>query len=344
MIRSTLLVCTVAATTALTGCAGSDSHASVVRPTAGEGAAPAAPTTTSSNGAVTSAAATADGATSRAPNTMGRIPVVEYHVIGDKDTQFERTRENFRKDLELLYERGYRPVNVSQIVDKQIDLPAGMSPVAFVFDDASPSQFRYVEKNGQLEIDPTSALGIWMDFRKTHSDWANRGTFCMLSGAEAGRSLFGNKGIEGQQDAWRFKKVQFLKEQGFELCNHTLWHATLSHYSDEVVQEQIARGQMAIDSAVPGYKVRTFALPKGVWPKNRALAWAGSWKDPKSGRVISYKYDAVLEVAGGPNVSPSDPAFDPHSIDRVIVFGHALERTLDQLDKSGKRYVADGKR
>ena len=28
------------------------------------------------------------------------------------------------------------------------DVPAGMSPVVFVFDDASPEQFRYIEQNG----------------------------------------------------------------------------------------------------------------------------------------------------------------------------------------------------
>ena len=48
------------------------------------------------------------------------------------------------------------------------------------------------------------------------------------------------------------------------------------------MQEQIARNVMAIDSAVPGYKVRSFALPYGIWPKNRPLAWQGSWTDPKT--------------------------------------------------------------
>ena len=68
-------------------------------------------------------------------------------------------------------------------------------------------------------------------------------------------------------------------------------------------QEQIARGQLAIDSAVPGYKVRTFALPLGVWPKNRALAKAGSWTDPKTHNVVKYNNEAILEVSGGPTRS-----------------------------------------
>ena len=278
----------------------------------------------------------------RVPNTLGRIPILEYHLVGQKEGRWERHVDAFRRDLELLYARGYRPISVSQLVDGEIVLPAGLSPVVFTFDDASPSQFRYIERDGRLEIDSTSALGIWLDFRRTHPDWSNKAVFCMLSGAEAGRSFFGNKEIEGQKTEWRMKKVRFLADQGFELCNHTLWHANLSKYSDADVQEQIARGVMAIDSAVPGYRVRTFALPLGAWPKNRDLARAGSWKDPKSGRTISYNFDAVLLVAGNPVRSPRDTAFTPLKLERVQVVEGALERVLDNLDRSGNRYVSDG--
>src|SRR5687767_1460549 len=176
----------------------------------------------------------APGADTMKPNEMGRIPVLEYHLIGDKEARWERERGQFRKDLELLYARGYRPITASEFVDKKIDLPRGLSPVVFTFDDASPSQFRYIEKNGQLEIDPGSAVGIWLDFAKQHPDWKNKAVWCMLSGAEAGRSFFGNKEIEGQKTEWRHRKVKFLPDQGFELCNHTLWHAQLVKYSDEV--------------------------------------------------------------------------------------------------------------
>ena len=278
----------------------------------------------------------------RIPNELGRIPVVEYHLIDTADGRYARERGRFARDLELIYRRGYRPVSISQLLDRKIDLPRGLSPVVFVFDDASPSQFRYIERNGNLEIDPVSGVGIWMDFRKKHPDWANNAVFCMLSGAQAGRSFFGDKGIEGQKSEWRHRKVKFLKDQGFELCNHTLWHAQLSKYSDAVVQEQIARGEMAIDSAVPGYDVRTFALPLGVWPKNRALAKAGSWTDPKTGKVVRYNNDAILEVAGGPTESPYDPKFNPLSIKRIEVFGNQLEQILDRLDKNASRYVSDG--
>ena len=278
----------------------------------------------------------------RTPNELGRIPILEYHLLGDSDSRWHVERNHFRRDLERLYASGYRPVTVSEMVDKKIDLPAGLSPVVFTFDDAGPSQFSYIEHNGTLEIDPNSAVGIWMAFHKEHPDWRNKATFCVLSGGAAGHAFFGEKGIEGQKSEWRFRKMRYLVEQGFELCGHTLWHANLGKYSDAVVQEQIARGTLAIDSAVPGYRVRTFALPLGVWPKNRALAVAGEWKDPRGGHVTKYNFDAVLEVAGGPARSPYDPAFDAKRLTRIEVFGNQLERMLDQLELSGGRYVSDG--
>lgn len=278
----------------------------------------------------------------RVPNEMGRIPILEYHLIGAAEGRWEREHTRFRRDLELLYERGYRPITVAELVDRRIDLPRGLSPVVFTFDDASPSQFRYIERNGELVIDSTSAVGIWLDFQKAHPDWESKATFCMLSGAEAGRAFFGDRNIEGQKTAWRHAKLKFLAERGFELCNHTLWHAQLSKYDDAVVQEQIARLALAVDSAVPGYRVRTLALPLGVWPKNQALAAKGSWTDGRSQRTIAYDHAAVLLVAGEPVPSPFDPAFNALRLERVQIVGSSLERTLDWLEQPGRRYVSDG--
>lgn len=278
-----------------------------------------------------------------AANQDGKIPVLEYHqIVGDKNTLYTRTAASFRLDLEEAYKRGYRPISIAQMLDKDFrDVPAGMSPVVFVFDDASPSQFRYIEQNGKLEIDPATAVGIWLDFAKTHPGWKNRGTFCMLNGGAAGHNFFGdNPKYEGQKKEWRFQKVKWLADQGFELCDHTLWHMMLNKYPDAAVQEQIARNQMGIDSAVPGYKVRTIALPYGLWPKNRPLAWHGSWTDPKTGQTHKYDFEAVLEVTGGPSRSPYDKAFDPRSIPRIEAVGDDIRKQLIKLDTTKTRFVA----
>jgi hypothetical protein len=299
-----------------------------------------------SPGGVTSASSAGDiGRSTAAPlasNHLGRIPILEYHVIGGaKNALYTRTVESFRRDLEDVYARGYRPITVSQMLDKDFhEVPAGKSPVIFVFDDASAEQFSYIDNNGSLTIDPTSGVGIWLEFEKTHPEWKNRATFCMLNGGAAGHNFFGDgPKFRNQHKQWRLQKVKWLADNGFELCGHTLWHAMLNKYSDVVVQEQIARNVMGIDSAVAGYRVRTFALPYGIWPKNRELAWRGSWTDPKTGKTHSYNFDAVLEVSGGPARSPYDPQFNPHSITRIEAIGDDIKRQLDKLDATKTRFV-----
>jgi peptidoglycan/xylan/chitin deacetylase (PgdA/CDA1 family) len=191
--------------------------------------------------------------------------VLEYHLIGLENSRWTVTPERLRADLELLWSRGYRPVSLQELADRSFRLPAGTSPVVITFDDASPGQFRYLEQNGELATDPASAVGVWLDFARTHPGWRNRAVFCLLSGAEAGRSFFGNKGIEGQKTEWRQRKVAFLAEQGFELCNHTLWHATLSRFTDEV--GEIARLQLGWIGG-PGYLsgYRSGSPRTGCWP------------------------------------------------------------------------------
>ena len=149
------------------------------------------------------------------PNELGRIPVFEYHLITDKNSVYERTHEGLRRDLEVMYARGYRPISISEMVDKKIDLPAGQSPVVLVFDDASPSQFRYIERNGNLEIDPNTAVGILTAFNKAHPDWRNRAVFCMLPAAQAGR-------------AWRMARAQpMAPAHGAEGLRRLAWQRIL---------------------------------------------------------------------------------------------------------------------
>jgi len=86
------------------------------------------------------------------------------------------------------------------------------------------------------------------------------------------------------------------------------------------------------------YKTVTMALPLGLWPKNRPLAWHGTYRNGKS-----YTFEGVLEVSGGPNVSPYDTRWNPHSIKRLIAAPHAIENQLALYDKHPEqRFVSDG--
>lgn len=276
------------------------------------------------------------------PNELGRIPILVYHTLGETDARWQRTRAGFQADLELLYARGYRPISVSELVDRRVDLPTGLSPVVITFDDASPSQFSYVERDGGVEIDPNSAVGIWLAFARAHPGWRNRAVFCVLTAADAGHSLFGDRGIDGQRTEWRHRKVRDLVQLGFEICAHTMMHSNLSRLNEAAIQEQIARGLLAIDSAVAGHRVRTFALPYGAWPANRDIVRAGRWRDPRTGHTIEYRFDAILEGWGGTVPSPFDASFDATRLRRVQVTGRMLVQTLDWLEGSGRRYISDG--
>lgn len=265
-----------------------------------------------------------------APNELGRLMIIEYHKIDHPEERWTRTPENFRRDLETLYARGYRLVNLSAVLDGKIDLPAGTTPVVLTFDDSSPGQFRYLVQNGTLVIDPKSGVGILEAFIKERPDFGRAGTFYVLPGASKPNRLFDQPEYEG-------KKLRFLVEQGYEVGNHTLWHANLGKYSESTVRDQIAEAQVWIQRHVPEYKPRTIALPHGVYPKDVTWALAGTAKGS------AYRHDAILMVAGGAAPSPFSRTFDPVRLPRIQAVERDLGYWLSYFGKNpGERYVSDG--
>ena len=112
------------------------------------------------------------------PNTAGQIMVVAYHAFGAEEGRWERTPAGLRADLQGLYDRGYRPVNLIDMVTGKMDVPKGYSPVVITFDDGREGQFRYITgEDGQQSVDPTSAVGVMLAFNKEHPDWKLRATF-----------------------------------------------------------------------------------------------------------------------------------------------------------------------
>jgi hypothetical protein len=70
------------------------------------------------------------------PNELGEIMVLEYHRLGEHGRRVGASAENFQRDLETLYARGYRPVLMRDVVRGHIDVPAGTTPVVFTIDDS----------------------------------------------------------------------------------------------------------------------------------------------------------------------------------------------------------------
>jgi len=102
----------------------------------------------------------------------GAIPVVMYHdVAGSRNDKMFRTPESFRKDLQLLYDKGFHPINLRDVTANRVSVPAGKSPVVITFDDARQSQFNLIESEKSYQIDPKCAVGILEDFCKRSGPW-----------------------------------------------------------------------------------------------------------------------------------------------------------------------------
>jgi polysaccharide deacetylase len=265
-----------------------------------------------------------------AANELGRVMILEYHKVDYPEERWTRTPENFRRDLETLYARGYRLQSLNALLDGRITVPVGTTPVVLTFDDSSPGQFRYVDNNGTLEIDPKCAVGILETFLKEKPDFGRAATFFVLPGASKPNRLF-------NQPEYESRKLQYLVSRGYEIGNHTLWHANLGKYDEPIVRTQIAEAQQWIQRHVPDYRIRTIALPHGVYPRDVSWALRGQAKG------TSYEHDAILMVAGGAAPSPFARGFDPTRLPRIQAVERDLGSWLAFFDKNpGERFVSDG--
>jgi Predicted xylanase/chitin deacetylase len=274
------------------------------------------------------------------PNELGKIPVIMYHEIGGKpyarDPALVRTVESFKKDLELLYEAGFRPVNMGDVLENNIDIPAGTSPVVITFDDARESQFRLIETENALKVDPNSAVGILTEFNKKHPDWGLKATFFVLPKSPKTMAPFGQPGLGDQ-------KLAYLVEKGFELGNHTTLHKSLARMPVAEIQKEIGFAHNEILRAVPNAKVQVLAVPMGIFPKDKA-----NWKYLLQGTYEgkTYDYKAAMLAAYRPIPSPASKAFDPLRLERIAPLDsdpNGLRNWIIKLKAAGgDRYVSDG--
>ena len=274
------------------------------------------------------------------PNELGAIPVVMYHEIKgteSKPKKLIRSIADFKQDLEILYKAGYRPVNLSDVVNNHIDVPAGMSPVALTFDDARASQFRLVEKPNAMEIDPDCAVGILEAFHKAHADWPMRATFFILPKSKATLEPFGQLGLGGQ-------KLEYITSQGMEIGNHTVTHKSLRNMTAAQIQAEVGGANKSILAAAPNAKITVFAAPMGLFPKDKKL-WPLLVKGEFEG--VPYDYAAAFTAAWRPMPAAASKKYNPARLERVDSTNE-VNGMRDWITKLGNgsagmpRYVSDG--
>ncbi len=259
-------------------------------------------------------------------NQKGKIMILEYHKIAYPEARWTRTPENFRKDLQRFYEKGYSLIRLEDFLKKRIKVEKGRTPLILTFDDSSPGQLRFIpDGKGSYRVDPDCAVGILESFNKVHTDFGLAATFFVLPAADPPNRLF-------NQPEYTKEKLRYLAGKGFEIGNHTYWHATLSKLNSEGVKRQLALAVKVIQEAVPGYSVVALSLPMGIYPQDKDLLLNGSYE----GTV--YRHLGVLMVAGG----PAKPAFDPLRIPRIQATESELNYWIKYFDKHPEeRFIGD---
>ena len=272
------------------------------------------------------------------PNEAGLVPILEYHdfVPTAKATGYQYPAAAFRQDIQWLYDHNYRPISLDDYVNGKIDVPAGMSPVIFTFDDALRGQFIYTSDG---KIDPNCAVGILDDFHAKHPDWALKGTFFVLT--DVGTTL----PPPFYQKQYAQGKMDYLVKEGFEIGNHTIHHQLgMRHWPDARVKAEFAGAVANIHTYLPGYNVDTLALPYGVYPKNKTLVISGS----SDGQT--YHNICALKAGADPAASPMGRdfyghAFDPYYIPRIIpgTGKYTIRYWLALMEKDKNlKFVSDG--
>lgn len=148
-------------------------------------------------------------------NELGKIMVLMYHGIGEEEDVWVRTPENFRKDLQILYDKGYRAIGMKDYIQGNIDTPPGTTPVIITFDDGLRGQFNVLDEGDEFVVDPDCAVGILEDFNKEHPDFGLKATFYVFYPTPF------------KQEKWVSKKFQYLTEKGMEIGNHAYNHENL---------------------------------------------------------------------------------------------------------------------
>ncbi|MEV6770035.1 polysaccharide deacetylase family protein [Nocardia sp. NPDC051030] len=257
-----------------------------------------------------------------AANELGVIPILMYHQLSANPAgDYDQTPDEFRAELERLYRENYRPITVAQYISGDIDIPAGTHPVVLTFDDSTRSQLSFADNGSPT---PDCAIGILQTLSAQHPDFAARATMYVNN------EPFGNDP----------RALPWLAAHGYEIGDHTADHSNLGRLDAANVQREFVENLRAITAAAPGYKVRTMALPLGIFPTDHALASAGAWDG------TPYQFEAVMLVGANPAPAPYGQV-DPAAVPRIrsgrgeVPFDSAY--WLDHLAADpAQRFTSDG--
>ena len=278
-------------------------------------------------------------------NELGNIPIMMYHgIVNKKDSEtnyiggnvdkdgYTRTTESLREDLEFYYNKGYRMIRLIDYVNGKIDTEYGKSPIILTFDDGNANNLKVtgLDEEGNIIIDPNSAVGILEEFKRKYPDFNVTATFFVND------YLF-------QQKNYNEKILTWLVDNGYDIGNHTKGHADFTKIDTNKTQEVVGYVYKQLDEIIPDKYVNIIALPFGSpYNKNHTnfnYILKGSYND------YTYETVAALRVGWEAEVSPFNVSFDKTFLKRCRAYdnnGKDFDIEMNFRILENKRYISDG--
>lgn len=276
---------------------------------------------------------------------LGQVPIMMYHGIQNKknsDTPYiggnidkdgyQRTAESFINDLEFYYSNGYRMIRLTDYIDGNIDVELGKSPIILTFDDGLENNIKVIglDKNGEIIIDPKSAVGILESFKEKYPDYQVTATF------------FVNGGLFNQKE-YNQKILKWLIENGYDIGNHTYSHVDFSSVDVIKTQEEVGKLYDLLDNIIPEKYVNVVALPFGS-PYSLEHENMNYIFDCKYNNK-NYKTKSTLRVGWTAENSPYSIEFNSKFLKRIRAYdnnGEEFDIEMNFKLLENNRYISDG--
>jgi len=278
-------------------------------------------------------------------NELGEVPIMMYHGIHNKKNDetdyiggnidkngYQRTSEAFINDLEFYYEKGYRMIRLTDYIDGNIDVELGKSPIILTFDDGLSNNFKVdgIDSDGNLIIDPNSAVGILESFKQKYPDYNITATF------------FINGGLFGQQE-YNEKIINWLVDNGYDIGNHTYSHVDFTKVDTTTTQKEVGSLYNLLDNIIPNKYVNIIALPFGspysLEHENMQYIFSSNYNNKE------YITKAALRVGWKAEESPFSINFNSNFLKRIRAYDNNgmefdIEMNFKLLEES--KYISDG--
>lgn len=276
-------------------------------------------------------------------NELGNVPIMMYHGIHniednkytggnvDKDG-YQRTAKAFREDLEFYYQNGYRMIRLNDYVNGIIDVEAGKSPIILTFDDGLENNLKVtgLDSNGNIIIDPNSAVGVLEEFKKKYPDFNITATF------------FINGGIFNQNE-YNEKILHWLVDNGYDVGNHSYNHADFTTIDYTKSIKEIGSVYNILEKYIPNQYVNIVALPFGSPYEKKHSNMSAIMSGTYEGK--EYRTIAALRVGWEAESSPFSSSFDKTFLKRIRAYdNNGVEFDIEMNFKilKNNRYISDG--